>query len=173
VAETTHIAGLAELHRMLQELPGKVEGNVMRGALRAGMKEFEREAVRRVPVKHGDLRDSIKIRFKAKSQKFGWVRMQLVAGGKKAWYSHLIEFGTASFYTGKGKSARKPYTIKPKKRGGALFFGGTVRAEVVHPGIKPQPFMRPAADAGQGPALDATVKYIRTRLPKEFKKAGK
>lgn len=158
---------------MLQQLPGKVEGNVMRGALRAGMKEFERIAKSNVAVDHGDLRDSIKVKFLAKSQKFGWVRMRLVAGSKKAWYSHFIEYGTASYYTGKGKSVGKPYTIKPKKRDGALFFGGTVRAEVTHPGIKPQPFMRPAADAGQGPALDATVKYIRTRLPKEFKKAGK
>lgn len=173
MAETTHIAGLADLHKMLQQLPGKVEGNIMRGALRAGMKEFQAVALRHVPVDDGALRDSIKIKFRSRSQKHGWVRMQLVAGNKAAWYSHLIEYGTASFYTGKGKSNRKPYTIKPKKREGALFFGGVVRAEVTHPGIRPQPFMRPAADAGQGPALDATVKYIRTRLPKEFKKAGK
>jgi hypothetical protein len=31
--------------------------------------------------------------------------------------------------------------------------------------------MRPAFDRAQGAALDATVQYIRTRLPKEIAKA--
>lgn len=163
------IEGLADLHKALQDLPGKIEGNIMRGALRAGQKVFQQAAQQAVPVEHGDLRKSIKIKFKGKSQKYGWVRMHLQAGDKTAWYAHLIEFGTASYYTGKGRTVGKPYKIKPKKAKG-LFFGGIQRAEVIHPGIHPKPFMRPALDANQSRALEATAEYIRRRLPLELKK---
>ena len=168
----TAVTGLAELDKILKTLPAKVEGSVMRGALRAGQKVIMEEAKGMVPVDQGDLRDSIRIQFRRKSLKRGWVRMHLVAGNAKAWYANLIEFGTASYYTGKGKSVRKPYQIKPKKQPGALLFGGKVRETVTHPGIRPRPFMRPAVDKAQGRALDAVGDYIRRRLPREVKKAG-
>jgi HK97 gp10 family phage protein len=171
--ETTHIAGLSELHKLLQELPSKVEGNIMRGALRAGQKVVEAEVKARVPVDDGDLRDSVRIRFHSRSQKFGWVRMHLTAGSAKAWYARLVEYGTASYYTGHGKSVGRPYEIKPTRREGALYFGGVIREKVIHPGIRPQSYMRSGFDAAQQPALDAVVAYLRMRIPKEFKKAGK
>lgn len=182
------IEGLADLHKMLQDLPGKIEGNIMRGALRAGQKVFQQAAQQAVPVEHGDLRKSIKIKFIRKSQKYGWVRMHLKAGDKTAWYAHLIEFGTASFYTGKGKTVGKPYIIKAKDEGGkeletkikrritkgkspsALFFQGKMIQKVIHPGIKPNPFMRRALDENQSRALEATADYIRKRLPRELEK---
>lgn len=167
----TRVDGLAELHKLLLSLPATVEGAVMRGALRAGQKVFMDAAKAAVPVDDGALRDSIKINFRRRSQKFGVVRMHLTAGGKTAWYAHFVEYGTASFYTGTGRSKRKPYKIKPKKKG-ALLFGGKVRETVTHPGIKPQPFMRPAFDAHNLQAIAATAAYIRKRLPKELKKAG-
>lgn len=174
MATETRIEGMAELHKLLQGLPAKVEGNVMRGALRAGQKVFMEAAKAAVPVDKGALRDSIKISFRARSQKHGVVRMHLQAGGKTAWYAHIIEYGTASYYTGKGRTVGKPYTIKPKEgsKVGALFFGGVMREAVQHPGIKPRPFMRPAVDGYSQQAIDATANYIRTRLPKELKKAG-
>ncbi len=165
----TYINGLADLHKALQDLPGKIEGNIMRGALRAGQKVFQQAAQQAVPVNHGDLRNSIKIKFKGRSQKYGWVRMHLLAGDKTAWYAHLIEYGTASYYTGKGRTVGGPYQIKPKKAKG-LIFGGSVHAGAIHPGIKPQPFMRPALDRNQAQALEATAEYIRKRLPRELSK---
>jgi HK97 gp10 family phage protein len=168
----TSVTGLADLDRILKTLPAKVEGNVMRGALRAGQKVIMEEAKALVPVDQGALRDSIRIQFRRRRRKRGWVRMHLVAGNEAAWYASLIEFGTASYYTGKGSSVGKPYKIKPKKQPGALLFGGKVREEVTHPGIRPRPFMRPAVDKAQGRALDAVGDYIRKRLPREVKKAG-
>lgn len=170
----TRIDGLADLHRLLQTLPAKVEGNVMRGALRAGQKVIQSEVKAQVPVDSGALRDSVKIRFKSRSQKLGWVRMHLTAGDKVAWYAHLLEYGTASFYAGNGgRSKRKPYTIKAKK-GKALLIpnGAGPVTQVTHPGIKPRAFMRPGFDAAQQPALEAVADYIRTRLPKELRRAG-
>lgn len=175
------ISGLAQLDAMLKQLPATVEGNIMRGALRAGQKVIMEEARARVPVDQGDLKKSIRIQYRARSKKHGWVRMHLVAGGKKAYTAHWIEYGTASHYTGSGRTVGKAYIIKAKDSQGrqlgsklkraALRIGAKMVGQVTHPGIKARPFMRPAFDRAQGPALDATVAYIRTRLPKEIAKA--
>lgn len=163
------ISGLADLQKMLDSLPGKIEGNLMRGALRAGTKVMADEAKARVPVLHSDLKKSIRVSFKSRSKKFGWVRMHLIAGNKKAWYAHLIEFGTASFYEGSGRTVGAPYEIKPKTKK-SLFFGGVAREKVVHPGIKPQPFMRRTFDTKQGEAVQTMADYLRRRIPIELAK---
>lgn len=174
MATETRIEGLSELNAILKSLPAKVEGNVMRGALRAALTEVRKEVQAEVPVEDGDLRKSVRIRFRSRSQKFGVVRMHLVAGDKTAWYASLIEFGTGQFYAGRGgRSKRKAYKIKPRKRDGALLFGGKIRKEVTHPGIKPNPFMRRAFDQSQQRALNVMKTYIATRLPRELKKAGR
>ena len=170
------IKGLAELDKLLKDLPVKVERNVIRGALRAGQKTMQDAAKAKLrqngSVRTGELERSIRIRFRRKSERFGWVRSYLIAGNKKAWYAHLIEYGTGSFYTGTGNnSKKKPYDIKPKNRK-SLFFAGIARKLVTHPGIEPRPFMRPAWDATNQQSVDSIAEYIRTRRPKEIKKAG-
>lgn len=169
-----NIQGLADLNKQLQELPAKIEANVLRGGLRAGAKVIEAEAKRLVPVgpprvtrtKNGDvtlrkggaLRNSIRVSMRSRL-KAGWLNVNIKAGDKDAWYAHLVEFGTARHW------------IKPKNRK-SLFFAGLAKELVDHPGAKPKPFMRPAFDAKHRAALDAMADYIRTRLPKEFKKAA-
>jgi HK97 gp10 family phage protein len=167
---TTQISGLAELHKLLQTLPAKVEGRVMRGALRAGQRVIQAEVKGRVPVESGALRESIKIKFRPRSQKYGWVRLHLTAGDKNAFYAHFLEYGTASYYTGTGKTVGKPYKIEAKDGELLHLQGNKFAPEVTHPGVKPQAFMRPGFDAAQQPALDAVVGYIRRRLPKEILK---
>jgi HK97 gp10 family phage protein len=167
------VEGLAELKRQLQELPAKVEGNIMRGALTAALKVLRREALANVPEKSGDLKRSIKIKFDRKSLKRGFVNGYLTAGDKTAYYAHMIEFGTASFYTGKGKSVGRAYSIVSKQKGGSLVFGGQSYKSVIHQGVRPKPFMRPAVDGSADEAIKAMGSYIAQRLPKEFAKAGK
>ena len=172
---SVEIKGLAELDKLLKELPVKIERNVIRGALRAGQKQMQDAAKARLrqngSIKTGALERSIRIRFKRKSERYGWVRSYLIAGNKEAWYSHLIEYGTGSFYSGQGNSKKQPYEIKPKNRK-SLFFAGIARKLIIHPGIQPKPFMRPAWDATNQQSIDSIAEYIRTRLPKEIKKAG-
>ncbi|NDY83704.1 hypothetical protein G3I67_10710 [Orrella sp. NBD-18] len=122
-------------------------------------------------IRTGALLKSVRIRFVRKSEKkYGWVRANLIAGNKEAWYAHLIEFGTGSYYTGTGsKSKKQPYEIRPKNKK-SLFFAGVMREVIVHPGIKPQSFMRSAFDASSDRAIRAFADYIRVRLPKEIKK---
>lgn len=152
---TIEITGLAELHSTLQQLPAKIEANVLRGALRAGQKEILEAAKANVPIKSGALRDSLKIKT---SNRQGKVTATLVAGKKKVFYAHLVEFGTAQHF------------IKPKKAK-SLFFAGLARQVVDHPGASAQPFMRPAFDAAQEKALSAFRQYLEQRIPKEIAKA--
>lgn len=151
------ITGLVELNALLQTLPAKIEGNVMRSAMRAGQKVMLEAAKSNIPVKSGALRDSLKIKT---SSRRGKVSATLVAGGKKAYYAHMVEFGTAQHF------------IKPK-RARSLFFAGLAREVVDHPGARPSPFMRPAFDSSAPQALTAVREYIATRLPREIERANR
>jgi HK97 gp10 family phage protein len=145
------IKGLRELQQALDQLPEKLERNIMRGAMRAGAKVFLDEAKQHVPVASGDLRDSLRI---STSVKGGVVKAAVKAGNAKAWYARLVEFGTAAHF------------IKPKNRK-SLFLAGLFREVVNHPGAQKKPFMRVALDAGWVAAANAVADYIRKRLTKQ------
>lgn len=183
MAGDTHIAGLSDLYQAMQQLPAKVEGNMMRGALRAGLKVMQGAAQSKVPVDDGDLRDSIRIRFKGRSQAYGWVRLELVAGGKKAPHAGWVEHGTAEhMIASKHKVQRKTRrglrdmslkTMNKMLNAGSLVIGNQLVGPVVlHPGAKPKPYMRPTLDSSQTQALTAVADYLTARLPKEIAKAG-
>lgn len=161
-----NIKGLKELDDALRTLPEKLHKNVMRAALRAGMKEFQAEILYRVPIGtpsgegirlyghyRGALRDSIKISTRSKR---GIVTAKVTAGGKTkggadVFYAHFLEFGTAA------------HQIRGA-RGGFLSFGGGRYRSVMHPGTKPQPFMRPALDAKAEAAVRAFASKVRSVL---------
>ena len=189
VSSNITITGLKELDALLKSLPAKIEGNVMRGALRAGQKvmldgaKLNLSSITKQDT--GLLAKSLRIRFERKSQKYGWLRSHLVAGSQDAYYAHMVEFGTAAHYISIKKEARpgrmtrrgeKKFgisTINEMVNRGSLVIGGQfVGASVAHPGSKPKPFMRRTFDTYNVPAINASVEYIRKRLPKELKKAG-
>lgn len=149
--EVVEVRGLAELERALQTLPEKLERNVMRGALRAGGKVFLLEARRRVPVRTGELRKSLRISVRKVR---GMLTAFIKAGNKKAWYPHLVEFGTAA------------HLIKPRNRK-SLLLGIFLREIVEHPGAQMHPFMRPAFDNGVQGAIAAFAAYVHKRLTKQ------
>lgn len=157
------VEGLSELQKALQTLPDKLERNIIRSALRSGLREMQKEAVARVPIKTGALRQSLRIKTKLVK---GAPVAGLAAGDGKAFYARFVEFGTGGQYTGTGKSGG-PYVIK-SKNGKPLFVNNGVPVyQVTHPGAKAQPFMRPAFDAGNQAALSSFAGYIRKRLTKE------
>lgn len=146
------IEGLSALQKALETLPDKLERNIVRSALRAGLREMQKEAEARVPVKSGDLKSSLKIKTKMIK---GAPVAALGAGGGKAYYARFVEFGTAG-----------PYVIK-SKNGKPLFVNNGVPVyQVTHPGGKAKPFMRPAFDAGNQAALSSFSDYVRKRLTK-------
>ena len=160
------VKGLAELQRFLDQLPAKLEANVMRGALRAGVQPIKAAAVSACPVgppsasgakKYGlyagALRDSIRI---SSRRKLGQVSAAVKVGGKRkgvnVWYAHLVEFTGARQHAIKGRLF------------GSLFIGGAFVNAVDHPGMRPRPFLRPALDAQAQSAVVAAGEYIKTRL---------
>ena len=166
------VQGLAELDALLKQLPTRIEANILRGAVRAGQKVVRDAAVQEAPEDSGALKRSIRVKSDMRALRRGYVRADVVAGNSAAWYAGLIEFGTGPFYSGPGTSSKRaPYTIKPTRREGALYFGGTIRKAVTHPGIRPHEFMQPAAKLLDGPALNAFVAYVQKRLPLEIEKA--
>lgn len=145
------IIGGRELDALLQQLPVKIERNILRAALRAGANEFKAAAKEQVPVETGALKRSIRVSTRVKN---GTVYASLKAGGRKAPHWHWIEFGTAA------------HKIKAK-RDHALSFAGVTVNEADHPGARPKPFMRPAFDSAASAAIAAAAAKIRQRLTKE------
>ena len=166
-----YIKGGAQLDQLLQTLPVKLEKNIMRAALTRGARVIAKEAKANAPVGRpsnvsakeyggypGALRDSVRVT--SRFTKEGQATASVKAGGRTkkgadVFYAHIVEFG-----------ARR-HLIRPRAKKamqiGTQFIGG----EVDHPGVRPRPFMRPAADSKMPEAVAVATAYVRARLQKE------
>lgn len=179
----TSVTGLAELRKALEGLPVKLEVDVTARAMRRGLQVTKEAAIALAPHHDGDLKKSIRIRTSAKAKKRGVVRVDVVAGDKTAFYAHMVEYGTASFYTGEGKSVRKPYIIRAKNIDGseattaqkrrALKVGNSFPKQVIHPGIKPTRFFTTAADMTGLQAIEDMASFYRKAIPALVKRYNK
>lgn len=145
------VTGLKELQAFLDQLPAKVEANIMRAALRQGANVVRAQAQANVPVKSGLLKAGIKVSTRSRR---GVVTASIKAGGKHGFLAKWLEYGTAAHF------------IKPKNAK-SLFFAGLMRDSVDHPGVKPKPFLRPALDSQAQAALLAVGEAIKKRLAKQ------
>jgi HK97 gp10 family phage protein len=152
-----HVTGLKELNTFLQQMPVKLQKNVVRGALRAGMNVVKPVAQSNIHSVSGLLAKSLRVSTNSKG---GRVTAKLVAGrgfGAKGMPAKnlplWVEFGTAA------------HSIpKMTKKMIALVFGGGIYKSVNHPGARRRPFMRPALDSEAGRAVVAAGEYIKKRL---------
>lgn len=148
-----NVTGLKELHAFLQALPVNMERNIMRGAMRQGANVILEEAINNVPVSEpskrnkerygayaGALRDSGRVGSRARG---GRVTAYVRFGGGKT------KAGVPVFWAGWAEYGTKPH---PNGRRG------------YHPGARPHPFLRPAADTKQSEAVVAVGKYVYKRL---------
>lgn len=142
------VKGLKELNAFLQQLPPKLEKNVLRGALRSGAKVVMEEAKARAPVATGTMRDGLKVSTGGKG---GTVIAKVKVTGKHAYLAPWLEYGTAAH-------------VITAKGSGWMFFGGMFARKVEHPGISPRPFMRPALDGQAAQAVLAAANYMKQRL---------
>jgi HK97 gp10 family phage protein len=150
MSETT-VKGLADLQKFLDQLPAKMEANVMRGALRAGMKPILTSARDGAAKLSGEMSKGLKIGTRIK---YGRVYAILRTSGKHGFLANWSEYGTAA------------HRITAKNRKG-LTIGGLLFQSVEHPGAKAQPFMRPALDEQAQNAVLAAAEYIKARLAKK------
>lgn len=173
----TRFKGGKELQDMLNTLPAKLERNIMRSALRAGAAVIRDAAREKIDDDTGELAKSVRVSTRAKR---GEVSATVKAGNKKAFYAHMVEFGTAPHLvevrdedrptrkTRKGEKSVSIGTMNRMIKRGSLQIGENfVGPAVMHPGAKPKPFMRPAIDEKQSEAIRAVGEQIRKRLTKE------
>lgn len=146
-----HVKGFNELQKFLDQLPAKMEANIMRGAMRAGANVILQQARANVPAKTGLLRAGLKV---STSRRRGVVKATVRAGGKHAYIGKFVEYGNAAHF------------IKPKNAK-SLFIAGIMRNGANHPGAAPKPFLRPALDTQSGAALVAVGEAIKKRLNKQ------
>lgn len=145
-----NIGGGAALDALLQSLPQKVETNVMRSALRAGAAVYLAQVKQNIPVKLGDLRASARIT--TRKGRGGQISASVKVGNRQAFYAQMVEFGT------------RAHAISAAPGHSMAINGIFTRGVVNHPGARPHPFMRPAADAQFSAAVAAVQKKVRDRL---------
>lgn len=149
--DTTHIKGLSEMERFMEQLAPKIAANIARGGLRAGMNVVKPIAQSNIHSVSGELAKGLKVGTRSKGLT---VTATLRATGPHGFIAKFLEFGTAA------------HNIAAKF-GGWLSFANIFRKEIHHPGARPKPFMRPALDSESSRAVVAVGEYIKTRLTKE------
>lgn len=149
MADTVHVKGLAQLDAFLTQLPGKIQRNVMRGALRAGANVMRDHARANAAKASGLLAKGVKV---STGSKGGVVYSYVRTTGAHKYLANWIEFGTAA------------HRIVGRNGGMLRINGGAIVRSVEHPGSRAIPFMRPALDTQNGAAVVATGNYIKARL---------
>ena len=147
--DTIHVKGLSDLGKALASLPLKIERNIMRGALRAGMAPVRADAKTNAAKATGALASGLKVSTSARR---GIVYAKLRTTGKHDYIARFVEFGTA------------PHTISGRNGGMLRIAGGAIVPSVAHPGARAVPFMSPALDTQAEPAVQVVANYIRNRL---------
>lgn len=137
-------ASLKDLLKRLDQVPGKIEANIVRGALRVALKPIFEAAKADAPVgETGRLQQSVRISSGIKAKR-GEVISQVKAGGKTpngyAFHAYMVERGT-----------------KPHGK---------------HPGTPARPFMQNAFDEHSDEFVQLYSDYMRKRIPKELGKRG-
>lgn len=173
--------GLAELQKILNQLPAKIEANIMRGALRAGLAIVRDAAKANINSVSGALASTIRVSTRL-DRKNGKVTASLKAGApktRKIYWAHFVEYGTRAHHISVPYAAKMINSRRSQKLGGevrehiktfntrqrSLKIGRQyVGPGVFHPGAKPKPFMRPAMDDNAGAAVTAAAGYIKKRL---------
>jgi HK97 gp10 family phage protein len=142
------VQGLKELNEKLQQLPAKLEKNILRGAIRSGAMVIVEDARRRAPVL--SVLDPRRVfGALAKSIRAMGVQMRngMLTGG-------VVAGGTATVGRGKAKLEADAFYAR------FVEFGTAKMAA--------RPFMRPAIDSKTTGAIDATAQYIRERADNEL-----
>lgn len=158
-----HILGLSDLQKVMRTLPEKLERNVMRGALRAGMNVVKPVAQANAARASGLMANGLRVGTRSKG---GKVWSYLRAGGPHGFLARWFEFTGARphFITARGGDYGVTRVANRLERRGFLRIGTTFATSVRHPGFAARPFMRPALDSQATSAVVAAAEYMKKRL---------
>lgn len=129
---TVRLDGTKTIRRKLRQIINTTRASVVTAALESGGEVIAEEARRLVPVRSGNLRDSIGVatgglNYSALSLKKGGISVQVGPRQGRGephdgFYGHMVEFGTVN--------------------------------------MAPQPFMRPAFDSMSGEAMQVIIEHL-------------
>jgi hypothetical protein len=148
--EPIKFKGLRELNEFLDQLEPKLRNNVIRGALRRGMKPvlLRARANLRSHDRTGKLEKGLRITSRVVK---GVPTARVRALGPHGFIGRLLEYGV------------KAHIIRAK-RGGVLEFLGIARRWVQHPGFSGKPWMRPALDSEATNAVLTAATWMKKVL---------
>lgn len=162
------VRGRAEVKNFMARIPVDLEGKVLRGAARAAAKVVAEEAKER--TQSDEIRGAIKVSTSRPDG--GRVIAKVQVKGRGAYLAPWEEYGTAphlisvdASQSGGMSVGRINRLAKDPDSNHSLIIGGNfVGATVLHPGARPNPFLRPALDIKEGEAIAAAQNYIRSRI---------
>lgn len=85
-----NFSGVEEMKKLLKQLPEKAAKRVLRNATRSAANVIKKEAAKRVVVRTGKLKKSLKV-VESNYRDANGVRFRI---GPTQFYAHLVEFGT-------------------------------------------------------------------------------
>ena len=154
--KSINIEGFEEIAKKLQELPKKLEKNILRSALNAGARVYANELKATAPKDSGALKRTIRVSSRIRKDKKGIEAVAKVGNRDKGvFYAHMVEFGTNA------------HAINAKQAPNLSFMIGgkwVKTKQVLHTGTSARPFIRTAYDNKASQAVDAISSKIRTRL---------
>ena len=162
---TVKLLGFKELDDALQNLDMELAKKIVRKGCREGAKVIQQAAIRNAPEDTGTLKANIVVRLKKVA---GRSVTYNIENTKKAWYAHLVEWGTQKHLIPKR-------VVRVEQGGKVLFFRQSKRGmgkrgfakQVEHPGTKGKRFMTRAFDESK----DAAVEKMRQTMTKDIEKA--
>lgn len=146
---SSQLKGARELQSFLDQLPAKIEANVARAGLRAGVAVLRKRVKDNIPEKTGKLKKSARVSTRSRR---GQVSAKLTVGGGAAWYAGIVEFG------------QKAHGLQAEKAKALPVADGVFRASAQHPGSSGKGYFRAAVDEAQALASQTVVDTIRSRL---------
>lgn len=160
MAGSVTVDGEKALAEFLKKFPQDITNKVMKKAVRAGAMLVYKEMKRRVPVRSGNLRDSIKVVKRKRIDKRKLGKNEIV-------YS-VIPKRTTRRKTFKLASGEK-WTIKGMVADG--YYAHMVEYGTVHQSA--QPFMRPAIDATRVASFDKFKSVTKNEVTKYLQAKGR
>ncbi len=148
---------------LINSLPEIFADEIAKSALSAAGRVIAADAKTRVPVKSGDLRDSIVVRRTTRAQRVKSAAAILRSHGFMQKGQGARSKAAKTLLAAHAKELGVPDVIigfkRPASRRAHLIEFGTMHA-------KAQPFMRPAADEKASEANAAAMAYIKKHVPK-------
>lgn len=151
MAEQIHnVKGMRELSELTRELPYALRNGILRAAFRAGAKPVAEQVKANSGDDTGEMDKSVRVRVDVRGLDEVVARV-LIGSSKRAFYPHMVEWGTAA------------HLILPDKAK-ALVVKGRPVERVEHPGSAPRPFAAPALDSEAVTATRTIAEVMKRRL---------